>query len=103
MSTQSVTNARKSKDPLFSCQRSNVGTLSRTSVTKAPLVPDLVSARILKSCAEQLAKPQTDPVAMTETQCEPEQFQGRIIFMSMYNDIAWGDEKKTKNYVLRIR
>ena len=39
MSTQSVTNAWKSKDPLFSRQRSNVGTLSRTSVTKAPLVP----------------------------------------------------------------
>ena len=26
---------------------------------------------------------------MTETRCEPEQFQGRIIFMSVYNDIAW--------------
>ena len=38
-STQSVTNARKSKDPLFSSQRSNVGTLSRISVMKAPLVP----------------------------------------------------------------
>ena len=24
---------------------------------------------------------------MTDTKCEPEQFQGRIIFMSMYNDI----------------
>ena len=29
---------------------------------------------------------------MTETQCEPEQFPGRIIFMSMYNDIV-GREK----------
>ena len=27
---------------------------------------------------------------MTETKCEPEQFQGRIIFMSTYNDIVWG-------------
>ena len=26
---------------------------------------------------------------MTETQCEPDQFQGRIIFMSMHNDIVW--------------
>ena len=27
---------------------------------------------------------------MTEMKCEPEQFQGRIIFMSMYNDIVQG-------------
>ena len=27
---------------------------------------------------------------MAELRCEPEQFQGRIIFMSMYNDIKWG-------------
>ena len=26
---------------------------------------------------------------MTDIQCEPEQFPGRIIFMSMYNDIVW--------------
>ena len=26
---------------------------------------------------------------MAELRCEPEQFQGRIIFMSMYNDIIW--------------
>ena len=26
---------------------------------------------------------------MTELKCEPEQFKGRIIFMSMYNDIVW--------------
>ena len=26
---------------------------------------------------------------MTEIQCEPEQLPGRIIFMSMYNDIVW--------------
>ena len=33
---------------------------------------------------------------MTEIQCEPDQFPGRIIFMSMYNDIVWeekGDEE----------
>ena len=29
---------------------------------------------------------------MTELQCEPEQLNDRIIFMSMYNDIVW--EKK---------
>ena len=29
---------------------------------------------------------------MTETQCELEQCQGRIIFMSMYNDIVWRQE-----------
>ena len=27
---------------------------------------------------------------MTETQCEPKQFPGRIKFMSVYNDIVWG-------------
>ena len=26
---------------------------------------------------------------MTESKCEPEQFKGRVIFMSMYNDIDW--------------
>ena len=29
---------------------------------------------------------------MAETQCEPEQFPGPIIFMSMYNDIVWGEK-----------
>ena len=29
---------------------------------------------------------------MTEVKCEPHQFQGRIIFMSMYNDIVWGEK-----------
>ena len=28
---------------------------------------------------------------MTETKCEPEHFQGRLIFMSMYSDMAWGE------------
>ena len=26
---------------------------------------------------------------MGELQCEPENFKGRIIFMSMFNDIVW--------------
>ena len=26
---------------------------------------------------------------MTESKCEPEQFTGRVIFVSMYNDIDW--------------
>ena len=29
---------------------------------------------------------------MTETQCEIEQFQGLIIFISMFYDIVWGKE-----------
>ena len=32
---------------------------------------------------------------MEELQCEPENFTGRIIFMSMYNDIEW-DRKGTR-------
>ena len=31
---------------------------------------------------------------MTETQCGLEQFQGRIIFVSMYNDTAWWERNK---------
>ena len=38
---------------------------------------------------------------MTELQCEPEQLKGRIIFMSLYNDIVWENEE-TKTIVLRI-
>ena len=38
---------------------------------------------------------------MYEMQCETEQFTGRIIFMSMYNDTLYGG-KKTKNLVLRL-
>ena len=37
---------------------------------------------------------------MTETQCEFEQFQRRINFKLMYNDIAWREKKETKNFVL---
>ena len=28
----------------------------------------------------------------SELQCEPKQFKGRIIFMSMYNDIGWSEQ-----------
>ena len=38
---------------------------------------------------------------MIELQCEPEQFEGRIIFMSMYNDIIW-ENKETQKNVRRI-
>ena len=40
---------------------------------------------------------------MAELKCEPEQFQGRIIFMSIYNDIKWrtpgNEENCTANSV----
>ena len=26
---------------------------------------------------------------ISELKCDPEQFKGRVIFMSMYNDIEW--------------
>ena len=31
---------------------------------------------------------------MSDLQCELEHFNDRIIFMSMYNDIAWGEKRK---------
>ena len=34
---------------------------------------------------------------MAEVKCDPEQFQGRIIFMSMFNDIVWGEEGNENN------
>ena len=34
--------------------------------------------------------------------CKPEHFNDRIIFLSMYNDIAWGDKKETQKSVFRI-
>ena len=34
---------------------------------------------------------------MIELQCEPEQFKGRIIFMSMYNDIVWRERGNAEN------
>ena len=33
---------------------------------------------------------------MKDLQCEPEQFNDRIIFMSMYNDIVWGEKGNTE-------
>ena len=38
---------------------------------------------------------------MNETNCEPEQFTSRVIFMSMYNDNVCGN-KNTKKCVLRL-
>ena len=37
-----------------------------------------------------------DSKKMTELQCEPEKFKGRIIFMSMYNDRAWKERGNTE-------
>ena len=37
---------------------------------------------------------------MTEIKCEPEQFQGRIIFMSMYYDIVVWEEKGNRETVV---
>ena len=34
---------------------------------------------------------------MTESKCEPEQFKGRVIFMSVYNNIVWGEKRKQRN------
>ena len=36
---------------------------------------------------------------MAESKCEPEQFEGRIIFMSMYNDIAWRERGNRENCI----
>ena len=36
---------------------------------------------------------------MTESKFEPEQFKGRIIFMSMYNDIDWRKRGKKENCI----
>ena len=33
---------------------------------------------------------------MRDLQCEPEHFNDRIIFMSMYNDIAWREKVNTE-------
>ena len=38
------------------------------------------------------------PKIMTELQCELEQFKERIIFMSMYIDIAWGESRKQREW-----
>ena len=36
---------------------------------------------------------------MTELQCETVQFKDRIIFMSMFNDIVWGERGNTEKCV----
>ena len=36
---------------------------------------------------------------MAESKCEPEQFKGRIIFMSMYNDIDWTKRGKKEHCI----
>ena len=33
---------------------------------------------------------------MEERQCDPEQFEGRIIFMSMFNDVIWREEENVE-------
>ena len=38
---------------------------------------------------------------MEDVQCEPEQLNDKIIFMSMYNDIVW-EKKETQKTVFRI-
>ena len=39
---------------------------------------------------------------MIELQWEPEQFKGRIFFMSLYNDIVWRENEETQKHVKRI-
>ena len=39
---------------------------------------------------------QADSKMMTESKCEPEHYQGRIIFTSMYNDIDWEKTRKQR-------
>ena len=36
---------------------------------------------------------------MTESKCEPEEFKGRIIFMSMYNNIDWTRRGNKQNCI----
>ena len=33
---------------------------------------------------------------MKERQCDPEQFETKIIFMSMFNDITWGEKENAE-------
>ena len=34
------------------------------------------------------------PIFLQDRQCEPEQFEGNIIFMSMFNDIILGEKER---------
>ena len=36
---------------------------------------------------------------VTESKCEPEQLKGRIIFMSMYNDVDWRKRRNKENCI----
>ena len=40
---------------------------------------------------------------MAESRCEPEQFKGRVIFMSMYNDMIWGTPGNHENCMANSR
>ena len=37
---------------------------------------------------------------MAELHCEPEQFQRRIIFKSMFNDMVWGERGNTEKCIM---
>ena len=39
---------------------------------------------------------------MTKSKCEPEQFKGRLIFMSVYNGIHWGKRGNKENCITNI-
>ena len=38
-----------------------------------------------------------EEIQISESQCELEQFKGRIIFMSMFNDIVWRERGNTEH------
>ena len=39
---------------------------------------------------------------MKEHKCDPEQFKGRIIFMSMFNDIVWKKKEMKRNVEIML-
>ena len=51
----------------------------RTDGIRVEKSPGFTTLRILDEIQKMMA----------ESKCEPEQFKGRIIFMSTYNDIDW--------------
>ena len=53
------------------------------------IFPGFTTSRILDEVQKMMA----------ELRCEPEQFQGRVIFMSMYNDIVWRERGCRENCV----
>ena len=46
--------------------------------------------------------PRSDSKIYEDVQCELEQFNDRIIFMSMYNDIVCREKNETQKNVFRI-